>query len=120
MKKVRKQNGSFENKVEQLIDLVEKHTRTERHLEQHSDIASPENIANAEKIQEFREDEIATLKDNIANSGESYDEQLNNLKDNYSKAETYIAYNQDTMSSQDLESAKEKQRHRKEQINILE
>jgi hypothetical protein len=35
------------NRIEELENLVENHTRTDRHLEQHFDITSPERIHDA-------------------------------------------------------------------------
>lgn len=44
-----------EGRINHLVNLIEKSTRTQRHLEEHSDISnSPENIQHAKEIQEER------------------------------------------------------------------
>lgn len=76
---------SDENKrrIEQLENLVEAHTRTERHLEQHSDIASEEQLERAKELQRIREEEIEKLE-NIIAYGENYDnDELKNVQKNY-------------------------------------
>ena len=65
--------GNFENheiekkdrQLDNLINLVENHTRTKRHLEQYSHIGNSENKENARKIQDIREEQIEDLKDKI-------------------------------------------------------
>ena len=109
-----------ESRIEQLIDVVEKHTRTERHLEQYSDISSPENIANAEKVQKQREEEIDTLKNLVAYGNDYYNDDVENLKGNYEKTKGYMHYNASHMSNKDLNNLEEKQKNRKEQLDILE
>jgi len=38
-----------ERKLDNIINIVEKHTRTERHLEQYSDISTPETNKKQQK-----------------------------------------------------------------------
>ena len=47
-------NEQKERQVENLVNLVEKHTRTERHLEQYSHIGAPEYKDMAREKQEKR------------------------------------------------------------------
>lgn len=56
-----------ERKLDELINIVEGHTRTERHLEQYSDIGNPKNVDHARKIQNQREEQIEELKSSIIN-----------------------------------------------------
>ncbi|HSQ33813.1 MAG TPA: hypothetical protein VLM81_02860, partial [Peptostreptococcaceae bacterium] len=49
-------------RIDHLINLVDKHTRTERHLEQYSSISSPESLQKAKEVQQNRESEIKNLK----------------------------------------------------------
>lgn len=51
-----------DRKLDNLINIVEKHTRTERHLEQYSDIGNPLNKQNAREKQELREKQIDEIK----------------------------------------------------------
>jgi hypothetical protein len=109
-----------ERKVDHLINLVEKQTRTERHLEEHSDISSsPDNIEHAKRVNEERQDEIENLK-NILSHGENYN---NNYKENTEKrllfSEGYLNHNADHMDQESFNNAKAKQEHRKEQLDQL-
>ena len=45
----------MDRKVDNLINIVENHTRTERHLEQYSDIGDPEYKEQARNKQDLRE-----------------------------------------------------------------
>ena len=112
---------SDENKrrIEQLENLVEAHTRTERHLEQHSDIASEEQLERAKELQRIREEEIEKLE-NIIAYGENYDnDKLKNVQKNYEYTQGYINHNIDHMDEETLKKTLEKQEHRKEQIDFL-
>mgnify|MGYP000907702226 CR=1 FL=1 len=106
------------NRVDQLINLVEKHTRTERHLEQHSDISDPGNLENAEQVQRKREEEIDNLK-NIIAYGEHRNDEVDNLKRNLEYTEGYLNHNKDHMDRETLQNTIEKQKHREEQLDSL-
>ncbi|MFP4697637.1 MAG: hypothetical protein ACLFMO_02925 [Eubacteriales bacterium] len=74
----RKDNQQEENlrRVKELENLVEAHTRTERHLEQYSSIAKEEQISNTQRLQEKRQEEIENIE-NILVTGQhnnEYDE----------------------------------------------
>ncbi len=109
-----------ERRVDHLVNLVEKQTRTERHLEEHSDIArSPANIDHAKWVNEERQDEIDNLK-NILAHGENVN---NDYKENTEKrllySEGYMNHNADHMDPETFKNAKAKQEHRKEQLDQL-
>ncbi|WFD08906.1 hypothetical protein [Tepidibacter hydrothermalis] len=114
-------NLGLENahRIDDLIDLVEKHTRTERHLEQHSDISSPEQIEHSREIQCEREHKIENLKNIIAYGQHESDSELENLQKNYHYSQGYLDHNQEHMNEEDLERATEKQEHRKDQMKFL-
>ncbi|TCT11678.1 hypothetical protein EDC18_11523 [Natranaerovirga pectinivora] len=57
--KVQKENT---RRVEQLEHLVEAHTRTERHLEQYSNIAAEDQKQHAKELQRKRENQIHNLE----------------------------------------------------------
>lgn len=112
-----------ERRVENLIDIVENKTRTERHLEQHSDIGDPDRLDHAKEIQDAREEQIDNLKNTIVygnNSKNDTKDQISNLKDNYTFAEGYINHNGDHMSDKAYNNLKEKQKNRKEQLDQLQ
>ena len=113
-------NEQKERQVENLVNLVEKHTRTERHLEQYSDIGSREGKERAREKQDVRETEMQNLKDKIvSNNTESKVEQVQNLADNYKGAQIYMEENYEKMSDERLKNMQERQEHRKEQIENL-
>lgn len=115
-----KQGVENERRIENIETLVEKQTRTERHLEEHSDIShSPKNIQHAKEVQRERQSEIDHLKDKIVYG----DNVSNNQKENTEKrlvyTEGYLNHNADHMSSQDFQNAKAKQERRKEQLDSI-
>lgn len=118
-------NENFEKKerqLENLENLVENHTRTERHLEQYSHIGNKENKDNAREKQDIREKQILELENKILglDSNEIPEVQLENLKERYKSVEAYINNNRDKISQEDLKQLEEKQANRREQIANLE
>ena len=113
-------NEQKERQVENLVNLVEKHTKTERHLEQYSHIGSKEGKEKAREKQDVREKEIGKLKNKItSNNNESKVEQVQNLADNYRGAQIYMEENYEKMSEEKVKNMENKQQHRKEQIESL-
>ena len=112
----------IDRQLENLENLVENHTRTQRHLEQYSEIGNPENRDNARKLQTVREAEIKTLENKIKGEDEkiSPEQHLENLKEKYYSSEGYIQKNKDNMNGEMLRNMQEKQQHREEQIMFLE
>lgn len=112
-----------EHRIDQLVDVVEKHTRTERHLEQYSNIGNPENREHAREIQKKREEEINTLKNIIAygddKSQDTVTDELDNLEKNYIYAEGYLEHNDEHMPKEDMKNLKEKQENRREKMREL-
>ena len=108
-----------ENRIDDLINVVEKKTRTERHLEQYSDRKDDESLEPARRLQDIRNEEIQNIKDNIINGNNSENE-TDNLQRNYEYSEGYIKNNEDHMNSTDLENLKKKQQNRKEQMDNLD
>lgn len=118
-------NEKFEKKerqLENLENLVENHTRTERHLEQYSHIGNRNNKENAREKQDIREQQILELENKILglDSNEIPEVQLENLKERYKCVEAYINNNKDKISEEDLRQLEEKQAKRREQIANLE
>lgn len=116
---------NYEKKDRQLCNLeslIENHTRTQRHLEQYSEIGNPENKENARKLQEVRKAEIKTLENKILGEDEkiSPEEHLENLKEKYYSAEGYIEKNKNGMNEEMLKNLQAKQQNREEQIRFLE
>jgi len=106
-------------RIDQLIDVVEKHTRTERHLEQNLGMSNINDVKHTLKIQEEREQEIDNLKNIIAYGKHEGNDELKNLSRNYSFAENYLNHYEGRMDSTTLEKTKTKQTNRKTQIETL-
>lgn len=110
------------NQLENLENLVENHTRTERHLEQYSHIGNRDNIENARYKQEDREEQIEELKSGILdeNKNETKEEQAQNIVENYITTDRYIENNFDNISADDLNNLNKKQHNRRIQLENLE
>jgi len=117
-----KNKEKTERQLDNLINLVENHTRTKRHLEQYSHIGNPENKENARKVQEIREEQIKDLKSQIKgeNKVQNKDEQLENVIEKYINTEGYIRNNRDTIDDEQLYNIEKKQDNREIQIENLE
>ncbi|MBC8062662.1 MAG: hypothetical protein H7Y18_18675 [Clostridiaceae bacterium] len=109
-----------ENKIESLINVVEKRERTERHLEEYSDEKGDEKLKSARRLQNIRDEEISNLKNNILGDESRNEKEVDNLKRNYEFSEGYLNNNEDHMKSQDIKNLKEKQEHRKEELDRLD
>ena len=111
-----------ERQIENLINVVENHTRTQRHLEQYSNIGNIDNKENAKKIQEVREQQIHDLKNQIKgiNENQSKDDQLENTIEKYINTSGYITKNAQDLSDEQLTNMQRKQENRKLQIKNLE
>ncbi|CAM2737352.1 hypothetical protein HAHI6034_03555 [Hathewaya histolytica] len=111
------------NRLNELERTMENYVRTERHLEQHSDIASREQLENAKSIQESRREDMQELENSIVHGNDvennTPEQQLENLKDNYVSTQGYLNHNSENMSREDLSNLKEKQENRKEQMDRM-
>ena len=110
-----------DRQMENLVNLVENHTRTERHLEQYSHIGSEDNKEHARDVQKDREEQIQDLKEKITGEDavQTKEEQLENLEERYEKTEGYIEHNKNEMNKEDLQNIENKQENRKNQIENL-
>ena len=120
---VNREQEKKDRKVDNLINIVERYTRTERHLEQYSNIGNPEHKENARNKQELREKQIDELKSQLIGDDKdtpTKEEQLEDLKQNYEFGEGYINSNKDHMNETDLENLERKQENRRIQLENLE
>jgi len=108
-----------ERRIEELLNINNRYVRTERHLEQHSDIADPESIRHSEEIQNERLQQMENLKNIIAYGEHPQEDQVENLKRNLEYTDGYLNHNADRMDKETLEKTLEKQEHRKEQLDFL-
>ena len=112
-------NCKKREQVDNLMNLVERHTRTERHLEQYSEIGKKEDKERAREKQNIREEEMKNLKSKIVNPNETKIEQAQNLVDNYKRTQSYMEDNYEKISKERLDNMQEKQDNRKEQMENL-
>ena len=107
------------NRLDELEHLVESHTRTERHLEQHSDIASPESVHEAKDKQAEREASIKALEEKIISGNHVHHDESECLEKNYTFAKGYLNHNSEHMDPKSLENMKEKQQNRRDTMEEL-
>ena len=112
-------NQKKENQVDNLMNLVERHTRTERHLEQYSEIGNKDNKQRAREKQDIREEEMNNLKSKLVNENETKTEQYENLAENYTRAQSYMEDNYETISPERLQNMQTRQNNRREQMENL-
>ena len=120
---INREHEKKDRKLDNLINIVENHTRTQRHLEQYSNIGDPKYKEIARNKQDLREKQIDELKQQLTDYDENYiskEKQLENLKENYEFGKNYIQSNEDHMNEEDLQNLNQKQVNRKIQIENLE
>ena len=112
------QNNENERRLEHMENLVEKQTRTERHLEEHSDIShSKANMEHVKELQQDRQKEIDHLKDKIVHGDNVSNDYKENTEKRFLYTEGYLNHNADHMDQNSFDNAKAKQEHRKEQLD---
>lgn len=109
-----------ERRIEELLDINNRYVRTQRHLEEHSDISDPDNLRHALKIQEERENRMDNLKNIIAYGKHEEVDERENLKRNLEYTDGYLENNASRMDKETLDNTREKQAHRKEQLEFLD
>lgn len=108
------------NRIDEIINLTEKKTRSERHLEQHSDIGDPDRLDHVREVQDERDCQIQNLKNNIIEGENANQDEYDNLNKNYEYTQGYIDHNKDHMSKEALKNTQRKQENRKDQMNTFE
>lgn len=109
-----------ERRVDHLVNLVEKQTRTERHLEEHSDISSSQqNLEHAKQVNDERQEEINNLKNILAHGENCNNDYKENTEKRFLYTEGYLNHNAEHMDNQSFKNAKTKQEHRKEQLDQI-
>ena len=110
-----------ERQLDNLINTVERHTRTERHLEQYSNIGNSYFKDEAREKQSVREKQIVDLKGHILGEFDkiSSEEHLENLVENYEGAEGYINNNKENLSKEQLDNMEKRQANRRIQMQNI-
>jgi len=109
-----------EKRIEALLDINDRYVRTQRHLEQHSDVADPDSLKHALEIQEEREKRMENLKNIIAYGKHEEVDEEENLKRNLEYTENYLEQHGSHMDEFTLQKTLEKQERRKERLESME
>lgn len=110
-----------ERRIEELLNINNRYVRTQRHLEQNSDIASLDQLEHAFEIQKDREERMENLKDLIVNGTQDREDNIEALEKRIAYTNGYLDHNSKNMDDATLENAIQKQENRKEQLeNLLE
>lgn len=115
------ENKKKDRQLDNLINLVENHTRTKRHLEQYSHIGDEDNKEHAREIQGIREEQINDLREKLNGNADiqTREEQVENLEQRYGSTQDYIRNNKDNMNEQMLKNLEQKQEKRRIQLDNL-
>ncbi|NLN65970.1 MAG: hypothetical protein GX144_11315 [Clostridiaceae bacterium] len=108
-----------DRRIEELMKINNRYVRTERHLEQNSDISDPDNLEHSERIQQERQQQMDNLKNIVAYGKHEQEDQKENLRKRLEYTDGYINHNADHMDKETLERTLEKQEHRKEQLDFM-
>ena len=108
-----------ERRIEELLKISNRFVRTQRHLEENSDIARLDQIKHSFEIQGEREARMENLKNIIAYGKHEQVDEIQNLKRKLEFTEHYLQHHSAHMDDNTLQDTKEKQEHRKEQLNFL-
>ncbi|MBP7176443.1 MAG: hypothetical protein KBA53_09590 [Thermoclostridium sp.] len=108
-----------ERRIEELMNINNRYVRTERHLEQHSDISNPDNLEHSELVQQQRLEQMDDLKNIIAYGAHEQEDQKENLRRRMEYTDGYLNHNARKMDKETLENTLEKQEHRKEQFDFM-
>jgi hypothetical protein len=115
-----KQGTENERRIDHMANIIEKQVRTERHLEQNSDISrSQDNMEHVKKVQQERQSEIDHLKDKIVNGANCNNSYKENTEKRLLYTEGYLNHNADHMDQESFQNAKAKQERRKEQLDNM-
>lgn len=109
-----------DRRIEELLNINNRYVRTQRHLEENSDIASPDQLKHSLEIQDEREATMENLKNIIAQGKHEQVDEVDNLKRNLEFTDHYIRRHMDHMDEETLQNSKTKQEHRKDQLNSIE
>ena len=111
-----------ERKINNLINLVENHTRTEIHLEQYSHIGDPKFKDMAREKQVVREEQIESLKDQLTNEHPkiSAEEHLGNLIESHEKTKNYFINNYDNLSQEQIDNMITRQENQERQLEQMQ
>jgi len=114
-----KDNCETKNRIKELENLVEKKTRTERHLEEYSDSSDDESVEMAKDKQKRRESTIKNLESTIINGDGGPTSEKENLEKRIQYSEGYLSQNGEHMDETDLENLKNKIENKKDTLRTF-
>jgi hypothetical protein len=109
-----------EKRIDSLMKISNRYVRTQRHLEQHSDITNLDNLKHSLKVQEEREDRMENLKNIIIHGKHEEIDDRANVKKHLEFTNHYLQHHAGHMDETTLKKTMEKQEHRKEQLEFLD
>ncbi|MHC1683779.1 MAG: hypothetical protein AB6733_12600 [Clostridiaceae bacterium] len=117
-----KKNANYietECRLNEMLNVAERFVRTERHLEQHSDISKSDQVHHAQEVQSQRIEDINNLKDKIIFGDGGPTNEVKNINKNIAFGEGYLKHNGDHMNPSDKKNLEENIQNRKDKINEL-
>ena len=108
-----------DRRIEELLKINNRYVRTQRHLEENSDIARLDQIKHSFEIQAEREARMENLKNIIAYGKHEDVDEVGNLKRNMEFTNHYLQHQAAHLDENTLENTKTKQEHRKEQLDFI-
>ena len=113
-------NLANDRRIEELLKISNRYVRTQRHLEENSDIARLDQIKHSFRIQDEREARMENLKNIIAYGKHEQIDEVGNLKRNLEFTNHYIMHHSSNMDESTLQNTETKQEHRKEQLSFID
>lgn len=109
-----------ERRIEELLSINNRYVRTQRHLEENSNIASLDQLKHSFEIQNDREERMENLKNIIAHGQHDQVDEVQNLKKHIEYTDHYLQHHSGHMDQDSLQKTNEKQEHRREHLNHLD
>lgn len=116
---MKKDNCETKNRIKELENLVEKNTRTERHLEEYSDLSDDESVEMAKDKQNRRGNTIKNLENTIIYGDGGPTPEKGNLEKRIQYSQGYLNQNCDQMDEADLENLKNKIENKKDTLKTF-
>lgn len=109
-----------DRRIEELLRISNRFVRTQRHLEENSDIARLDQIKHSFEIQDEREARMENLKNIIAYGIHEQVDEVENLKRNLEFTDHYLQHHEAHMDDSTLNNTRTKQEHRKRQLSDID
>jgi hypothetical protein len=109
-----------ERRIEELLKINNRYVRTQRHLEENSDISRLDQIKHSFEIQDERKARMENLKNIIAYGKHEDVDEVRNLKRNLEFTNHYLEHHKAHIDESTLKNTQAKQEHRKEQLDFID